>query len=170
MTRAKSVLRDIGSRVASSLAAVAVLATLSLDGPTAVRAQTSPLATGEAADGSKWAKVEVLSADREDGVLTVSVRFLAGDDSFRGKIDFYKSAEAGYETVYLVAQDKKYFALKDAEGTPLIPETFEMFIAAGGRGRAVWSGKFPAPPPEVKQVSLTLPFTTTLRGIPITDR
>jgi len=150
--------------VAAFVAAVA-LATIN---PAPGFAQAQALVTGEAADGTAAASVEVTGANRNDGILTVTVRIVSLPDS-KGEIPFYPNAEKGYEAVYVVAGDKKYFALKDAEGKALIPER-AYFDAHGAGKRHLWAGKFTAPPTEVKAFSLVLPFSSPLDGIPITDR
>ncbi|SDI51697.1 hypothetical protein SAMN05428953_102170 [Mesorhizobium muleiense] len=150
--------------VAAFVAAVA-LATIN---PAPGFAQAQALVTGEAADGTAAASVEVTGANRNDGILTVTLRIVSLPDS-KGDIPFYPNAEKGYEAVYVVAGDKKYFALKDAEGKPLIPE--RAYFAAHGAGkRYLWAGKFTAPPTDVKAFSLVLPFSSPLDEIPITDR
>lgn len=133
-------------------------------------AQTAPLATGEMVDGDSWAVAEVSEATRKDGVLTITVRLKAGEGVRNNKnIWFYRTQKDGYDEIYVLAGKKKYFALKDSEGTPLIPDHGKVSMD-DGKGRAIWTARFPAPPVEIKDVSLTLPLTSALDSIPITDR
>ncbi|SFU23030.1 hypothetical protein [Mesorhizobium sp. YR577] len=150
--------------VAAFVAAVALTILTSTFG----FAQEQASVTGEAAAGSAAASVEVTKATRNDGILTVTLRIVSLPDS-KGEIPFYPNAEKGYEAVYVVAGDKKYFALKDAEGKPLIPERAYFNVQGAGK-RHLWAGKFTAPPAEVKEFSLVLPFSSPLDEIPITDR
>lgn len=150
--------------VAAFVAAVA----LAIISPAPSFAQAQALVTGEAAEGTAAASVEVTGASRKDGILTVTLRIVSLPDS-KGEIPFYPNAEKGYEAVYVVAGDKKYFALKDAEGKPLIPERAYFDVHGAGK-RHLWAGKFTAPPAEVKAFSLVLPFSSPLDEIPITDR
>jgi len=148
-------------------AALATAALGSLHPPPA-RAQGAALAEGEAANGTAAARVEVTGAARRDGVLTVTVRFTSLPDA-KGDITFYRNAAEGYEAVYLVAGDRKYFALKDSEGKPLMPERAYLETRGGGQ-RQIWAGKFTAPPAGLKEFSLVLPYSSPLDAIPITDR
>ena len=73
------------------------------------------------------------------------------------------------KNVYLIdeANSKKYFLLKDANGE---------FIYSGDPGdvapnaiKISWF-KFPAPPPEVKQINIVLPDCAPFEDVPIEDK
>lgn len=161
-------MQTVTARRCTPVAAFVAAVALTTFSPTFAFAQAQAIVTGEAADGAAAASVEVTGASRKDGILTVNLRIVSLPDS-KGQIPFYPNAEKGYEAVYVVAGDKKYFALKDAEGKPLIPER-AYFNAQGAGKRFLWAGKFTAPPAEVKAFSLVLPFSSALDDISITDR
>jgi hypothetical protein len=107
---------------------------------------------------------------RKDGVLSIKLR-LRNTGSAVQRVEIISSRN--YETYYLSAANKKYFILKDSDGTYLTP-TADGFggLAAdiGGGGQYTWWAKFPAPPAEVKAVTLYTPIAPPLEDIPLTDK
>jgi hypothetical protein len=77
-----------------------------------------------------------------------------------------------FDKYYVTAGAKKYFVLRDTEKTPLAS-------AADGFGRLVpsiakggsytWWAKYPAPPADVKKVSLYTPIAAPFEDVPIAD-
>jgi hypothetical protein len=91
---------------------------------------------------------DVTECTRKDGVLSVKVRFRNTTNAGKhlGIID-----SRNYEKYYLTAGSKKYFILKDSEGTYLTPQgdgfgSLGADLDAGGQ--YTWWAKFPAPPPR----------------------
>lgn len=128
----------------------------------------TPLPTGSFSTGE--VEAQVTEATRKGGILTVKVRFAVAEGaSFPTNTWLYSNPDAGYKEAYVVAGDKKYFVLKDAEGAPLMPPGL-MLNGRKDRGAVgIWWGKFPAPPAEVRDFSLALPQTSPLDEIPIRD-
>ena len=117
------------------------------------------------------AQANVVEASRSGGILTVRVRFVrtqgAEDNIFH---TVYSKPGDLEETAYLVAGDQKYFLLTDAEGDPLTTPALQLQIDRDKPLAGVWWGKFPAPPPEIREVSLTMPEVEEIGPIPISDR
>jgi hypothetical protein len=112
---------------------------------------------------------ELIDCKRADGVLTIKVRFRNTSDK---RIEFPLLAGRLYEQFYVTAASKKYFILKDSEGTYLTTQT-DSFGTLGVRlepGQSfVWWAKYPAPPAEIKKVNLLTPIAPPFEDIPITD-
>jgi hypothetical protein len=112
---------------------------------------------------------DVIQAKRAEGVLSVRVRFR--NTSGKGtRLEIIISRD--YEKFYVTAAIKKYFILKDADGTYLTPN------AAGNGNLGVdlepgqaytWWAKFPAPPDDVKKMTLITPITPPFEDVPISD-
>ena len=63
------------------------------------------------------------------------------------------------------------WALKaDADGMPLTPPDMMVKVTKDAPLAGTWWGKFPAPPAEIKTVSLTLPEVEAIENIPLSDR
>ena len=113
---------------------------------------------------------DVTECARKDGVLSVRVRF-RNTSGQKQKLTLIDNRD--YEKYYVTAASKKYFILKDSEGTYLTPQ------ASGFGGLAVglepgaqytWWAKYPAPPAEVKAVTLYSPVAAPLEDIAVSDR
>lgn len=131
-------------------------------------ANAAPGTTAASADATLEA--QVVDAVRQGDVLTIRVRLKPVAD--KGSINTLYS-EPPYESIYVVAKDKKYMLLKDQSGKLLTSPTLDGRYTAAEKGKpfvASWFGKFPAPPADVKSVSLTLPKFEPLDNIPVTDR
>jgi hypothetical protein len=112
---------------------------------------------------------ELTDCKRSDGVLTIKVRFRNTSDK---RIDFPLIDGRDYAKFYVTAASKKYFILKDSEGTYLTPEAdgFGTLHATLEPGQSfVWWAKYPAPPAEIKKVNLLTPIAPPFEDIPITD-
>ena len=136
--------------------------------PPAPPAGPTPLVTGDTNTAEIVA--EVTECNRKEGVLSVKVR-LRNTGSAGKHVDIFQGRN--YESYYLGAANKKYFMLKDSEGTYLTPKADGMGdlgvdVAAGGQ--YTWWAKFPAPSAEVKAVTLYTPLAAPLEDIPVMDK
>ena len=107
------------------------------------------------------------------GVLTVKIRY---HNTTGAGISFYAlPPNTGYERYYLAAANKKYFILKDTDGTYLAPGFNWDCGMSGvceklGPGQSItWWAKFPAPSADVTKLDLFTPATPPFEDIPITD-
>jgi hypothetical protein len=96
-------------------------------------------------------------------VLNIRVRFRNTSDKQVLLTVFRKNAEKHYVT----AKNKKYFILKDSEGE-YVAEDFADWVPAGGSH--TWWAKYPAPPADIKKITLMTPLTTPFEDVPITDQ
>jgi len=131
-----------------------------------------PLETAE----TNWEGVTVhlMSLVRKGSVLTV--KFAAvNEGSVKQAVAF---GFAGKNVCYAVDEESgsKYYVLTDKEGNPVasarewLPEGVGINRAIDpGKSMRVWM-KLPAPPPEVKSISLFLNETDPLEDVPITDK
>jgi hypothetical protein len=142
--------------------AIALLATA----PFAARAeeaiQSQPTNTaGIAAD--------ILQCKRKDGVLTLRIGF-RNVSGAKGEIAVIDGRN--YDTYYLVAGNQKYFVLRDSEQTPLATDSGGTGYLApkleSGETYVFWA-KYPAPPEDVKAVSIFTPHTPPFDDVPISD-
>src|SRR2546428_6481168 len=97
---------------------------------------------------------DVTECARKDGVLSVKVRFrnTSGEKKQLNLID-----NRDYEKFYVTAASKKYFILRDVEGTYLTPQASGfggLGVGLEPGGQYSWWAKYPAPPAEVKAVTL----------------
>jgi len=115
---------------------------------------------------------EITQVRRSEGVLTIKLRFRNTDSKvLRLKIIEGKN----YPQFYVTASNKKYFILKDTEGTFLATEatswdhaTLELDLNPGGT--YTWWAKYPAPPPEVKKIMFVTPLAPPFEDVPVSDR
>jgi hypothetical protein len=113
---------------------------------------------------------EVTECVRKDGVLSVKVRF-RNTSGARTNLRLIDSRN--YEKYYVTAASKKYFILKDTEGAYLTAEangfgTLGMDLEPGSQ--YTWWAKYPAPPAEVKAVTLYTYVAAPLEDIPVSDQ
>jgi len=129
-------------------------------------AQTAPIASQD----SNFADVavEVTQCKREEGVLTVRLRF---HNTGSKPIVIRLVNKRDYDVYYVTAGNKKYFVLRDSEKMPLATATdggqIEPSVPANG-SYTFWA-KFPAPPNDVKKISLFTPVAAPFDNLPITD-
>jgi len=113
---------------------------------------------------------EVIQCERKDGVLSMRVHFR---NVTAKKAYFAIINGRNYEKYYLTAGSKKYFILKDSEGTyltPLADGSGGLGVDLDAGGQYTWWAKFPAPPSEAKEVTLYMPVAPPLEDIPISGR
>jgi hypothetical protein len=112
-------------------------------------------------------RMAVTEASRSNGVLTVKARVTLLDGETGSRRLLYSSDA---DELYLVSGDQKYMILKDNEGVPLTTsDGYDPSFRRLGDTN-MWWGKFPAPPPEVRTVSLYFKNFEPAENIPITDR
>jgi hypothetical protein len=109
---------------------------------------------------------ELYEATREDGVLTVKVRFrnTGTEEVYKG----FETHHGDYRQFYVTAENQKYFVLKDSDGAPLAPTYLDVRLEPGQT--STWWAKFPAPPAGVAEFDLVMHETPPFENIPITDR
>ena len=113
---------------------------------------------------------DVTECQRKDGVLSVKVLF-RNTGTEKKSLDLIEAR--GYEKYYVTAANKKYFILKDSEGTYLTPQASgfgNLSVGLEAGGRYTWWAKYPAPPTEVKAVTLYTPVAAPLEDIAVTDK
>jgi len=116
---------------------------------------------------------ELIQCKRSGGVLSVKIRF---HNTSGAPVSFYVlGPNISYERFYVAAASKKYFILKDSDGTYLAPGGDYSCGLPGvceklGAGQSnTWWAKFPAPSAEVMKVELFTPVTPPFDDVPITD-
>jgi len=128
----------------------------------------APLATGMVDTGS--AEGHVIEAVRNGDILSIKIRF---KPIVPGKVEMvYTSiSQNDYEnSFYVIAGNKKYLLLKDSNDKPLTNPKLVIRSSKDTPIAGAWQGKFPAPPKEITEVSLTIPGVETFDAIKITDR
>lgn len=136
--------------------------------PAAAPVSTPALKTGDT--NTAGVTAEVTECQRKEGVLSVKVRF-RNTGSQEIKLDLINSRD--YEKFYVTAGSKKYFILKDSEGTYLTPQADGLgylSVRLQPGGQYTWWAKYPAAPPEVKAVALYMPVAPPLEDIPVSDK
>lgn len=128
----------------------------------------APLASGDTNIAGIVA--EVTQCARAEGVLSLKLRFRNTSPAAKNV-----SIVSGrnFESFYLSAGSKKYFVLKDTDGTYLMPRTDGFgYLSAGidPGGQYTWWAKFPAPPDDVKTVTLYTPLGAPIEDIPISSQ
>jgi hypothetical protein len=112
---------------------------------------------------------ELMECKRQEGTLTIRIRFRnTGDKAER--VDVISGRN--YDSYYLTASNKKYFVLRDSEKAPLaVASDGGGFVTARidkGGAYTFWA-KYPAPPADIKKVSLYTPLTPPFDNVPISD-
>jgi hypothetical protein len=113
---------------------------------------------------------EVTECARKEGVLSLKLRFRNTNPTAKN-VDII--AGRNYESFYLSAGNKKYFVLKDTDGTYLMPRTDGfggLSASLDPGGQYTWWAKFPAPPDDVKSVTLYTPLGPPIESIPISSQ
>lgn len=149
------------------------LATVGFSQPTSAQTQTDnaskgPLAVGLTNGGA--AEAQVVEATRHGDILTLKLRFKS---LVPGKLErLYDSiSENDYEnSFYVLAGNKKHLLLMDSNDQPLTNPYLTIKTAKDSPNAGSWHGRFPAPPKDITEVSLTIPGVETLDAIKITDR
>jgi hypothetical protein len=157
-------------------AAVCVVATLlaitgfahTVFAQTQAEVTSAPLATGMTDGGA--AEAQVVEAVRTGNILTIKLRFKPLVASKLERIYDSISKDAYQNSFYVLASNKKYLLLTDSNDVPL---TNPFLVIKANKDSPIagsWHGRFPAPPKDVTEVSLTIPGVETLDAIKITDR
>jgi hypothetical protein len=108
---------------------------------------------------------ELTECKRSEGVLTIKVTFRnTGNETSSVNID---TDHGKYDDIYVTADSKKYFVLKDTEGAPLAPRYIQDDLKKGGK--ILWWAKFPAPPAEAKKINVVFPKVVPFEDVPIKD-
>ena len=75
---------------------------------------------------------------------------------------------------YVTAGNKKYFMLKDTEGTYLtsnsVSDTFGVELKLEPGQTFLWWAKYPAPSADAKKINFMMPVTPPFEDVPITDK
>jgi len=116
---------------------------------------------------------ELIQCRRSGGVLSVKIRF--HNTTSTAVSLFVVSPNTSYDKFYLSAASKKYFILKDADGTYLAPGSDYSCGMPGvceklGPGQSnSWWAKFPAPSADVTKLDLYTAVTPPFEDVPIAD-
>lgn len=113
---------------------------------------------------------DVTECARKDGALSVKVRFRNASGE-KKKLNLFAGKD--YEKYYVTAASKKYFILKDSEGTYLTPQASSfggLSVGIDPGEQYTWWAKYPAPPGEVKAVTLYTQVAAPLEDIPVSDK
>ena len=132
------------------------------------QSSTQPLATGMTNTGS--AEAQVTEAVRKGDILTIKLRFAPIVPDKMESI-YSRITEDDYENnFYVLAGDKKYLLLTDSKDKPLTNTQLAIRNTKESPVSGTWYGRFPAPPKDITEVSLTILGVETIDAIPITDR
>ena len=155
----------------ASTAAPPPSTTVAAPAPATTAAASAPTTGALASQQTNWANVtaDVTEFRRKGNTLTAKVRFVNSASKESPAVEIH------YDQVYLIdtAGGKKYQALKDEKGE---------YIAALNQGWSdrwfqhvqpgepvtIWM-KFPAPPAEVKTITLNIPKTPPFEDLTIQD-
>lgn len=135
-------------------------------------AQTPAAALSDAADvnGVTGVVAEIVRCKRDSGVLEIRMRLRNTGDQ---EVKLELIPNGFWDKYYVVAGKKKYFVLKDSEGTPLgtpVNARDNRVVAVVPKdGSYVMYAKYPAPPDDVKKIDYYTPLTLPFEGIPIAD-
>jgi hypothetical protein len=114
---------------------------------------------------------ELIECRRSEGVLTIKIRFRNNSDK-AANLTFIHWGSTGQDIpkFYVTAGNKKYFVLKDSDGTVLSSNSANSEANLGPGKTYLWWGKYPAPPAEVKKINFMMPLTAPFEDVPITDK
>ena len=115
---------------------------------------------------------ELTECRRSEDVLTIKVRF-RNTSTKPSHLKFTNwNAPGDNEKFYVTAGKKKYFMLKDSEGTYLSSNSAsnpaELNLEPGQT--FLWWAKYPAPSADVKKINFMMPVTPPFEDVPITDK
>ncbi len=125
--------------------------------------------TQETNDGG--AVGELTECRRSEGVLTIKVRFRNTSDK-AVNLTFIHWGSVGQDVpkFYVTAGNKKYFVLKDTDGTVLSSNSATSDVSLAPGKTFIWWGKYPAPTADVKKINFMMPVTPPFEDVPITDK
>jgi hypothetical protein len=124
---------------------------------------------------SQGVVAELTECRRQEGVLTIKVRFrnTSNKPSNLTLTHYMKSGEDDPK-FYVTAGNKKFFMLKDSEGTYLtsnsVNDTFGVEVKLDPGQTFLWWAKYPAPSADVKKINFMMPVTPPFEDVPITDK
>ena len=113
---------------------------------------------------------DVIESDRQDGVLTVRVRFRNTGEK---PVKLPLVDAQGYVTTYVVSGNTKYALIRDDRGNQVAtPRDGGGWLEPTINPKATWSwwGKFPAPPADRKTYALYLKVGPPIDNVPIVDK
>ncbi|MGO4622370.1 hypothetical protein AB4Z34_24805 [Ensifer sp. 2YAB10] len=157
-------------RIVATCLALAISGTGAINAVKAQALGTSkpPLATGITDSGA--AEAQVVEAVRNGDILTIKIRFAPIVPNKMESI-YAAISDQDYENnFYVLAGDKKYLLLRDSQDTPLASPQLSIRNTKESTVSGTWYGRFPAPPKEISEVSLTIRGVETIDGIPIADK
>jgi hypothetical protein len=113
---------------------------------------------------------DLVECRRKEGVLNIKIRFR--NTSNKATTLMLIGQPGDYVKFYVTAANKKYFILKDSEGTYLaVPPDPYAVVAALEPGRSyLWWAKYPAPPADVQKINFITAVTPPFEDVPITDK
>src|SRR5271155_4180438 len=135
--------------------------------PPAAAAPAGPVVLKSGDTNIAGVVAEVTECSRKDGVLSVKVRLR---NTSGQKQSFNLIENRDYEKFYATAANKKYFILKDTEGTYLTAQASgfgNLGVTLAPGGQYTWWAKYPAPPAEVKAVTLYTAVAAPLEDVPV---
>ena len=127
-----------------------------------------PLATREL--DVEGVVADVIESVRQDGVLTVRVRFRNTGEK-PAKLPLVDAQ--GYVTTYVVSGNTKYALIKDDRGNQVAtPRDGGGWLEPTIKPKATWTwwGQFPAPPADRKTYALYLKVGPPIDNVPIVDK
>jgi hypothetical protein len=139
--------------------------------PTVVAGATPASGVIQSQDTNKTGVVaDLIECKRTNGVLSVRIRLR---NTSNGDVEVPLVRNAVYDTWYVTGAGKKYFVLTDSDKTALASgggaaSSFSSNIEKGGA--FMWWAKYPAPPAEVKSVTIYTPITGPFDDVPISDQ
>jgi len=143
-------------------------------GDVAALAQPAPGALTDAQDvnGQPGVVMEVTQCKRDGGTLSLRLR-VRNTGSSEVKWDFTENHHY-IDQFYLLAASKKYLVLRDTDQVPLATPGnhgggWDLSIDIPANGSYVWYAKYPAPPADVKKISVYTPYTPPFEDVPIAD-
>jgi hypothetical protein len=118
---------------------------------------------------------ELTECRRSEGVLTIKVRFRNTSNQGSGLVfTNWNGSEADNPKFYVTAGEKKYFMLKDSDGTYLSSNSANanngLSIHLEPGQAFLWWAKYPAPAAEAKKINFVTPLAPPFEDIPITDK
>ncbi len=115
---------------------------------------------------------ELIECRRSEGVLNIKVRF-RNTSNTTARVTFTHWNDGNDNSkFYVTAENKKYFLLKDADGTVLSSNSTGNGVAADlDPGKTyLWWAKYPAPPAGITKINLMMPVAAPFEDVPITDK
>jgi hypothetical protein len=113
---------------------------------------------------------ELMECKREEGVLTVRVRYRNTTDK---KVSVKVLNANNFDAYYVTAGGKKYLMMRDPQKMTLSPQvlqgTGQLSVKLDKGGTYQWWAKYPAPVADVKKISYYTPLTAPFDNVPISD-